>query len=210
MLTSFMGLLSADSGTFLPMRQSHRSVGFAYLCDLAVAIGLAAALACSVVACESTDDTRSQLGERLRKAASASKDGVPRYARELRDNATCLSTAVTDRIGSKEVRALIDARGDLGETGDQLGVNLGQIREAVHSCIDVRSTLVDLFESTGMTNEQARCVADQTLEDDKILTPLLVNLVFGDPGVGTAVFVAARATRGCLSAAEISRLFPGR
>jgi hypothetical protein len=200
------------------MRQSHRSARFAYLCDVAVAIGLAAALACSVVACESTYDARSQLGERLRKAASASKDGVPRYARELRANATCLSTEVTDRIGAKEVRALIDARGDLG---DQLGSEelpaltraaqaLGQIREAVHSCIDVRSTLIDVFESTGMTNEQATCVADQTLEDDKILTPLLVNLLFGDPGVGTAVFVAARATRGCLSAAELSRLFPGR
>jgi hypothetical protein len=192
------------------MRQSHRSAGFAYLFDVAVAIGLAAALACSAVACESTDDTRGQLGERLRKAASAGKDGVPRYARELRDNATCLSRAVIDHVGSKEVRALIDARGGLGETGDQLGAHLGQIRQAVHSCIDVRATLVDLFESTGMTNEQARCVADQTLEDDKILTPLLVNLVFGDPGVGTAVFVAARATRGCLSAADISRLFPGR
>ena len=192
------------------MRQSHRSARFAYLCDVAVAIGLAAALACSVVACESADDARSQLSERLRKAASASKDGVPRYARELRANATCLSTEVTDRIGSKEVRALIDARGAFGDTGDQLGGNLIQIREAVHSCIDVRSTLGDLFESTGMTNEQATCVADQTLEDDKILTPLLVNLVFGDPGVGTAVFVAARATRGCLSAAELSRLFPGR
>ena len=203
------------------MRQSHRSARFGYLRDVAVAIGLAAALACSVVACESTYDARSQLGERLRKAASASKDGVPRYARELRANATCLSTEVTDRIGAKEVRALIDARGDLGDTGDQLGDEelpalkraaqaLGQLREAVHSCIDVRSTLIDVFESTGMTNEQATCVADQTLEYDKILTPLLVNLVFGDPGVGTAVFVAARATRGCLSAAELSRLFPGR
>ena len=192
------------------MRQSHRSARFGYLRDVAVAIGLAAALACSVVACESTYDARSQLGERLRKAASAGKDGVPRYARELRANATCLSTEVTDRIGSKEVRALIDARGDLADTGDKLGDNLGQLREAVHSCIDVRSTLIDVFESTGMTNEQATCVADQTLEDDKILTPLLVNLVFGDPGVGTAVFVAARATRGCLSAAELSRLFPGR
>jgi hypothetical protein len=61
-----------------------------------------------------------------------------------------------------------------------------------------------------MTPEQAACVAHQTLEDDEILTPLLVNLIFGDPGVGTAVFVAARATRGCLSADELARLFPGR
>ena len=87
------------------MRQSPEVFGFAYVCDIAVAIGLAAALACSVVACASTDDARNQLGERLRKAASASKDGVPRYARELRDNATCLSSEVTDRIGSREVRA---------------------------------------------------------------------------------------------------------
>ncbi|MEO5839765.1 MAG: hypothetical protein ABIQ73_09090 [Acidimicrobiales bacterium] len=192
------------------MRQSHRSARFAHLCDVAVAIGLAAALACSVVACGSTDDTRNQLGERLRKAASASKDGIPRYARALRDNAACLSDEVTDRLGSRDVRALIDARGDLEATGDQLGAGLGQLREAVHSCVDVRATLIDLFESTGMTTEQATCVADQTLEDDKILTPLLVNIVFGDPGVGTAVFVAARATRGCLSASELARLFPGR
>ena len=68
----------------------------------------------------------------------------------------------------------------------------------------------DLFENAGMTSEQASCVADQALEDDKILTPLMVNLVFGDPGVGTAVLVAAGATRGCLSAADLARLFPGR
>src|SRR5688572_6188316 len=192
------------------MRPSHRSAQFAHLCDVVVAIGLAAALACSVVACQSTDDTRTQLGDRLRKAAGASRDGVPRYARALRDNATCISSEVTDRIGTRGVRDLIDARGDLGETGDQLTEKLGELRGALHSCIDVRATLIDVFEGTGMTNEQAACVADQTLEDDKILTPLLVNLVFGDPGVGTAVFVAARATRGCLSADDLARLFPGR
>ncbi|HUP76038.1 MAG TPA: hypothetical protein VM282_23595 [Acidimicrobiales bacterium] len=135
------------------MRQSHRGARFGHLCDVAGAIGLAAAIARSAVGCASSDDTRGQLGDRLRRAASASKDGIPRY---------------------------------------------------------VRATLIDLFEGTGMTNEQATCVADRTLEDDKILTPLLVNLVFGDPGVGTAVFVATRATRGCLSAADLARLFPGR
>ena len=192
------------------MRRSYRRARFGYLRHAVVATGLAAAVACSAVACESTDDTRNQLGDRLRKAASATKVGVPRYALELRDNATCLSAEVTDRIGTREVRELIDARGDLGQTGDRLTANLDQLREAVHSCIDVRSTLIDLFQSAGMTSEQATCVADQTLEDDKILTPLLVNLVFGDPGVGTAVFVAARATRGCLSAADFARLFPGR
>jgi hypothetical protein len=192
------------------MRQSHRGARFGHLCDVVVAIGLAAALACGAVGCASSDDTRTQLGDRLRRAASASKDGIPRYARALRDNATCLSSEVTERIGTDGVQALIDARGDLGEVGDQLGAGLDEIRSAVHSCIDVRATLIDLFEGTGMTNEQATCVADQTLEDDKILTPLLVNLVFGDPGVGTAVFVAARATRGCLSAADLARLFPGR
>ena len=192
------------------MRHSHRSGRFAKLCDIDFAIGVAAALACSTVACQSTDDTRSQLGDRLRTAAGASKEGVPRYARALRDNATCLSSEVTDRLGMREVRALVAAGGDVGGRGDRLGANFGQLREAVTSCNDVRSTLVDLFENAGMTDEQATCVADQTLEDDKILTPLLVNLIFGDPGVGTAVIVAARATRGCLSAADLARLIPGR
>ena len=192
------------------MQQSHRSGRFAYLCDVAVALGLAAALACSAVACDSSDDTRAQLGDRLRRATNASRDGIPRSARALRDNAACLSSEVTDRIGTRDVRALIDARGDLGEVGDRLGAGLEQLRGAMHACIDVRATLIDVFEGTGMTNEQATCVAEQTLEDDKILTPLLVNLVFGDPGVGTAVFVAARATRGCLSAADLARLFPGQ
>jgi len=53
-----------------------------------------------------------------------------------------LSSEVTDRIGAREVRELIDARGDLGEVGEQLGANLDQLREAVCSCIDVRSTLM--------------------------------------------------------------------
>jgi hypothetical protein len=174
-----------------------------------VAFGIAV-LACCTVSCSSTDDARGQLEDRLRRAASASRDGVPRYARALGDKATCLSAAVTDRIGGDDVRRLIDARGDLEDAGDHVGAHVGEQREAVHSCVDVRDTLIGLFESTGMTREQATCVADQTLDDDEILTPLLVNLVFGDPGVGTAVFVAARATRGCLSADELARLFPGR
>ena len=176
---------------------------------MAVAIGFTA-LACVPVACGSTDDARFQLEDRLRRAASASKDGVPRYARALRAKATCLSSEVTDRIGGADVRRLIDARGDLGEAGDHIGTHAGDLRDAVNACVDLRETLIDLFETSGMTREQATCVADQTLEDDKILTPLLVNLVFGDPGVGTAVFVAARATRGCLTAADFARLFPGR
>lgn len=190
------------------MKPSSRRASVAVFRDLAVAIGFAA-LSCTTVAC-GTDDTRFQLEDRLRRAASSSKEGVPRYARALRDKATCLSSEVTDRIGRSDVRRLIDARGDLEAAGDQIGAHLGELREAVHSCVDVRETLIDLFESTGMTREQATCVADQTLEDDKILTPLLVNVVFGDPGVGTAAFVAARATRGCLTAAELARLFPGR
>ena len=177
---------------------------------MAVAIGFAATLTCIPFACGSTDDTRAQLEDRLRRAAGASKDGLPGYARALRDKSSCLSSAVTDRIGGDDVQRLIDARGDPGEAGDEIGTNVGELRDAVNSCVDVRETLIGLFESTGMTRDQATCVADQTLEDDKILTPLLVNLVFGDPGVGTAVFVAARATRGCLTAADFARLFPGR
>jgi hypothetical protein len=174
-----------------------------------VTLGLAA-FTCLTVACGSTEDARVQLEDRLRRAAGASKEGIPRYARTLRDKAACLSGEVTDRVGRDGVQRLIDARGDLSAASDEVGARVGELREAVHECVDVRETLVDLFESTGMTHEQATCVADQTLEDDKILTPLLVNLVFGDPGVGTAVFVAARATRGCLSADDFARLFPGR
>lgn len=191
------------------MRPSSRRAPAGALREVAVAIGFAA-LACVTVACGNTEDARFQLEDQLRRTASASKDGIPRYARALRDKATCLSTEVIDRIGGDDVRRLIDARGDLGEAGDQIGTHVGDMRDAVNSCVDIRETLIDLFESSGMTREQATCVADQTLEDDKILTPLLVNLVFGDPGVGTAVFVAARATRGCLTAAEFARLFPGR
>jgi hypothetical protein len=176
---------------------------------LTVAIGFVA-FACVPFACASTDDARGQLEDRLRRAASASKDGVPRYGQALRAKAACLSSEVTDRIGGDDVQRLIDARGDLGGAGDQMGTHVGELRDAVNSCVDIRATLTDLFESTGMTREQATCVADQTIEDDKILTPLLVNLLFGDPGVGTAVFVAARATRGCLTAADFARLFPGR
>lgn len=192
------------------MHQSARRARLGHRREIMVSFGVAVALACSIAACGSTDDARTQLEGRLRKATNATKDGVPRYVRELQDNAVCLSGEVTDRIGSDDVRALIDARGDLSEMTDSLSANLTELRGAVHSCVDVRSTLVDSFETAGMTNAQANCVADRALEDDKILTPLLVNIIFGDPGVGTAVFVAARATRGCLSADDLARLFPGR
>jgi hypothetical protein len=198
-----------DGGTFWSMRTPLRSTPRGLLRDILVTFGVAA-FTCLTVACGSTEDARFQLEDRLRRAASASKDGIPRYARALRAKATCLSGEVTDRVGGEGVRRLIDARGDLGAASDEIGARVGELREAVHACVDVRETLIDVFESSGMTREQAVCVADQTLEDDKILTPLLVNIVFGDPGVGTAVFVAARATRGCLSADDFARLFPGR
>jgi hypothetical protein len=191
------------------MRSPFRSAARGTVRDILMTLGLTA-FACSSVSCGSTDDARSQLEDRLRRAASASKDGVPRYARALREKATCLSDEVTERIGRAGVRRLIDARGDLDEASDEAGAQIDHLREAVGACVDVRETLVAVFENAGMTHEQAVCVADQSLEDDKILTPLLVNLVFGDPGVGTAVFVAARATRGCLTADDFARLFPGR
>src|SRR5689334_8844260 len=118
------------------MRPSPRRDSARALRDVAVAMGLAA-LACVSVAC-GTDDARFQLEDRLRRAASSSKEGIPRYARALRDKASCLSSEVTDRIGGDDVERLIDARGDLGQVGDQVSTHLGELREAVHSCVDVR------------------------------------------------------------------------
>ena len=68
--------------------------------------------------------------------------------------------------------------------------------------------LIDAFSSAGLSEAQAECVADRALKDDKILTPLLVNIIFGDPGIGTAIAVAVRAAQGCVTADDLKRLFP--
>ena len=166
-------------------------------------------IAAFMAGCSKSATAQSELSAKLSSATEAAKEGAPKLGRTIRNNATCLGSEITDRIGKQDAQALIDARGDLDKAGDEVAASAAKLKVAIGECIDVRDTLVETFAATGMTSEQAACVADQVMQDDNLLTPLLVNIIFGDPGIGTAVFVAVRATRGCLTPAEIARLFPG-
>lgn len=180
------------------------------------------AVACAVLcsACGSTDRAADVAGrlrgpgndvaDHIATAASAAQDRAPDYADALKASASCLGKEVGDRLGSDDIKALLATKGDLSNAPEELRNQAADVHSAVAACVEIRPTLVAAFKSAGLDQGQSECVADQVMDDDKILGPLLVNIVFGDPGVGTAVFLAVRATKGCVSPAELARLFPGR
>lgn len=189
---------------------------------LAMARRLAVAFTALVVigGCGSDDQVRDVAGklrgpgqdvaDHVSNAASAAKGKAPEYANTLKASATCLGKEVDARLGSEDIKALLATKGDLTNAPDELRNQAGKVRTAVAACVEIRPTLIAAFKGAGLDQTQAECVADQVMDDDKVLGPLLVNIVFGDPGVGTAIFLAVRATKGCVSAAELARLFPGR
>ncbi len=112
-------------------------------------------------------------------------------------------------MGSDDINALLATKGDLANAPDELRNQASKVRTAVAACVEIRPTLVAAFKGAGLNQTQAECVTDQAMDDEKILGPLFVNIVFGDPGVGTAIFLAVRATKGCVSPADLAKLFPG-
>ena len=95
----------------------------------------------------------------------------------------------------------------------------------VRSAAEVAGLLMQLFErvdvprfeitATLLQHNQAMLVwnlhfhARRWLDDEQIIGPLLVTMVFGDPGIATAVGIAVKAGGPCLTAADVDRVLPG-
>lgn len=178
--------------------------------NAAPALALTVALALALPAC-GTDlaSPRDKIADHVGDVAQSARERAPDYARSLRESAKCLGSEISSRLGKEDAQALLETKGDLSQAPDELQRSADKLRVAVQQCVELRPTLVGAFRSVGLTQQQAECVADRALTDDKILTPLLVNIIFGDPGVGTAIAVAVRASQGCVGPEDLKRLFPG-
>jgi hypothetical protein len=128
---------------------------------------------------------------------------------DMADGARCAADGARDSLGGSSLGDVRAAGTDIAELGSRLAAEAGDLRDAVDDCIDVRATLVGALRDAGLSEGKASCVADRALEDDKILGPLVVNLLFGDPGIATAVAIAVRAGGPCLTSEERDRLLPG-
>jgi hypothetical protein len=153
-----------------------------------LALGLLVAIALTAGACE--DDPRDQLA------------GAGTRAR-------CMADGARATFGGDTVDAMQEAGRDLGELGGLASDKGDELRRALDGCIDVEQTLTDALVDAGLSETKAACVADRALHDDEILGPLLVAMVFGDPGITTAVAIAVRAGGPCLTAEDVDRVLPG-
>jgi hypothetical protein len=125
------------------------------------------------------------------------------------DRARCMADGATATFGNGTAEAVRDAGRDLDALGDIARGKGSELREALDDCVDVEATLTDALMDAGLSEDKASCVAERALRDDDILGPLLVAMVFGDPGVGTAIAIAVRAGGPCLTSEDIDLLLPG-
>ena len=152
------------------------------------ALGLIVVLAFFAAACD--DDPR----ERLTGAG---------------ERARCLAEGARATFGGDTIESMQGAGRDLDELGDLASAKSDELRVALDECVDVQQTLTDALVDAGLSDAKASCVADRALHDDDVLGPLLVAMVFGDPGVTTAVAIAVRAGGPCLTAEDFDGVLPG-
>jgi hypothetical protein len=141
-------------------------------------------------------------------AAGCGDDAQDRVA-GARDRARCMADGATSTFGGEVVDAVRDAGTDVHALGSIASAKGGELRSALDGCVDVQQTLVDTLVDAGLGPDKAACVATHALDDQEILGPLLVTMVFGDPGVSTAVAIAVKAGRPCLTADDLTRVLPG-
>jgi hypothetical protein len=125
------------------------------------------------------------------------------------DKARCMADGATATFGGEVVDAVREAGTDVVALGDIASDKGGELRAALDDCVDVQRSLTDALVDAGLSDEKATCVATRALDDEQIIGPLLVTMVFGDPGVATAVGIAVKAGGPCLTAADIDRVLPG-
>jgi hypothetical protein len=124
------------------------------------------------------------------------------------DRARCMADGARATFGPDVVDAVREARDDIDALGDIASAKGHELRAALDDCVDVQQTLTDALVDAGLSQGKAECVATRALHDDTILGPLLVTMVFGDPGVTTAVAVAVRAGGPCLDADDFDGILP--
>jgi hypothetical protein len=181
--------------------------------------GAAADKANAVERAGSLADRATAAAERLSGPAKAASDSLaaslagakgklPSAAKGLADNARCVSDGTVGVLGDQLVERYRAAGADLADTSALTAAKARALRQSVDACVAVQPVLVGALVQAGLPADKAACVADRALSDDKVLASIMVNLVFGDPGLLTVTAVAVRAGAACLSPSELTRLLP--
>ncbi len=170
-----------------------------------------AVMAASMVGCSGASAGADSLEGRLDNAYADAAGVLGDGASALRDSGSCLADTARDTWGDERVEAYgiegstIDTAALVEELGDQAD----QFEQLVKGCVDVRDTLISGFEGIGLGPDSAACSADVVLNDPQLRTSLVVQLLFADPGIGTALVAAARVARQCLSPDELPLIGEG-
>jgi hypothetical protein len=196
-----------------------------FLRALTVTAGLllvTGATACSeeqTTSLSSAAERASAAAERLSGPAKAASDSLtasladakgkfPAAAKGLADNARCVGDGTVGVLGDQLVERYRAAGADLSDTSALTAAKARALRQSVDACVAVQPVLVGALVQAGLPTDKATCVAERALNDDKALSAIMVNMVFGDPGLFTVTAVALRAGSACLSPAELTRLLP--
>jgi hypothetical protein len=156
----------------------------------------------------SRDGVSGTITDRFDDVVSVASGRVRDAVEILDDRADCLASGAVDTFGEDEVEDY-DVGSDPMDLAQQAGTDIGELSDAVEICLDLKPFLVDVLTSAGATEADADCIADFILDNDRLREPILLQLLLGDPGVLTAIGLAARGADSCDLAPDYSLDLPG-
>jgi hypothetical protein len=155
-----------------------------------------------------SDDVTSEVADRF-DAVVAVASGPVRTALETLDaRADCLADGAVDTLGEERVDDY-DIGSDPMGVAQEAGATIGEVSDAVEACLDLKPFLVDVLTGAGASDTDADCIADFILDNDRLREPILLQLLLGDPGVLTAIGLAARGATSCDLAPDLALDLPG-
>jgi hypothetical protein len=156
----------------------------------------------------SSDRVSGSVSDRFDDVVSVASGRVRDAVEILDARADCLAEGAVDTFGEDEVEDY-DVGGDPMELADQAGADVGEVSDAVEHCLDLKPFLVDVLAGAGASDADAACIADFILDNDRLREPILLQLLLGDPGVLTAIGLAARGADSCDLGPDVALDLPG-
>ncbi len=134
-------------------------------------------------------DGLDSLGSTLDDSYSDVHDEIGAATDTLVSASECLADAARETWGDAALSDYGVMEGDVDSEQLLRALNgdVDELDRVVGSCVDIEDTLTSAFEGIGLSETSAACVTDVVVNDRQLRNGLLVQLVFGDPGVGTAL-----------------------